>query len=124
MIASVILTVGLVALADLLAVSIRLHMLGRNSTEAVRLAQDKFEELMKLDFSAAPQIQLTGANSLDDDVEDYVDNPSPEYVRRWQVDPGPDGNPDLRQVTVRVIPALADGRVTATVELVTILRHW
>ncbi|MGE0039572.1 MAG: prepilin-type N-terminal cleavage/methylation domain-containing protein [Vicinamibacterales bacterium] len=124
LVASLILTVSLVALGELLAVSTRLFMLGRESTEAVRLAQDKIEELAKADFDTTPGLQLTGANSLDSDVANYFDTPAVGYTRRWQVDAGPDANPSLRQVTVRVIPTLTDRRVAAPVEIVTIVRKW
>jgi Tfp pilus assembly protein PilV len=55
-IAAVILTTALVALAQLLAVSVKMHKLGRDSAQATRLAQDKFEELMKLNFATAPAL--------------------------------------------------------------------
>ena len=46
-----ILTVALVALAELLAVSVRMHQIGRDSADAARLAQDKVEEMMKMNFA-------------------------------------------------------------------------
>jgi prepilin-type N-terminal cleavage/methylation domain-containing protein len=124
LVASLILTVSLVALGELLAVSTRLFMLGREGTEAVRLAQDKIEELGRADFATNPEIQLTGANSLDANVANYFDIPATGYVRRWQVDAGPDANPSLRLLTVRVIPTLNDRRVAAPVEIITIVREW
>lgn len=124
LIASLILTVGLIALADLLAVTIRMHQLGRGSTTATRYAQGKLEELMKLNFSTAPAIQITGQNSLDSNVANYFDTPASGYSRRWQVEAGPGGNAKLRLVTVRVIPVLADRRVAAEARITTILRSW
>ena len=55
-VAAVVLTVALVALAELLAVSVRMHQIGRDSASAARLAQDKFEEMMKMNFNTNPAI--------------------------------------------------------------------
>ncbi len=49
----VILTIGLVSLAELLAISLRMQQLGRNETAAIRLAQDKLDQLSVLNFDAA-----------------------------------------------------------------------
>lgn len=123
--ATVIVTVGLVALAELMAVSLRLQMLGRNETEAVRLAQDKVDQLMSLDFDTAASIQIGG--SLTSDVTNFSDT-SGGYTRRWLVEAGPtdpgSGGTDLRQLTMRVIPNNAESRTTTTFEMVTIIRRW
>ena len=63
MVATLVLTVGLLAMAELLAVSLRMHQLGRNSTTATRLAQDKFEEMMKMNFNTNPAIPVTNCAS-------------------------------------------------------------
>jgi len=44
------------------------------------------------------------------------------YKRRWIISAGPDGDPNLRQVTVRVIPELNDRRVAAPYDLTTVIR--
>jgi type II secretory pathway pseudopilin PulG len=124
LIAGVVVTVGLVALAELLGVSLRMHQLGRTSTSATRLAQQKFEELMKLNFDTNPAIQINANDTLSSNVENYFDVPSPEYVRRWQVAAGPNLHPGLRIVTVRVIPTMEDRRASDTVTLTTVLRSW
>ena len=49
-VAMLVCTVGLVAMAELMAVTLRLQQLGRNSTSAVRLAQDKVDELTTMTF--------------------------------------------------------------------------
>jgi len=123
MIASVILTVGLVALAGLLAVTVRMHQLGRGSTTSYRLAQGKLEELMKLNFNSAASIQITGSDSLGANVANYFDAPA-GYTRRWLVQAGPGGNASLRLVTVRVIPLVADRRTAAEARITTVLRSW
>ena len=122
LIATVVLTIGLVALAELLAVSVRMHMLGRGTTTATRLAQDKFEQMMKMNFTTNPQIQVNGADTLSADVANYFDAPAPGFTRRWQVTAGP--VPRLRLVTVRVIPAVTDRRSSAVVNLTMLVRRW
>lgn len=124
----VILTIGLVSLAELLAVSLRLQQLGRNGTQAVRVAQDKMDQLMSLNFDTNLTIQIGG--SLTANVANYNDTDVPGYRRRWLVQAGPPrpafplGDPDLRLMTIRVIPDLADRRTASPYELVSIIRRW
>jgi prepilin-type N-terminal cleavage/methylation domain-containing protein len=127
LVATVIMTVALVALAGMMAVTLRMQMLGRNQTNAVRMAQSKLDELAGVaqnDWGAAP---VSVGGSLAANVTDFNDTPTSGYTRRWAVAAGPTDPSsqagDLRVVTVRVIPALADNRATATVELTTILRN-
>ena len=121
-----VLTIGLVSLAELLAVSIRLQQLGRNETQAVRLAQDKLDQLMSLNFDTALTIQIGG--SLTADVANYNDTDVQGYTRRWLVAAGPDSAggpvPDLRMITIRVIPDVADRRTASPYDLVSIIRRW
>jgi prepilin-type N-terminal cleavage/methylation domain-containing protein len=122
LVASIILTVALVALAELMAVSVRMHQLGRNSASAARLAQDKFEELMKMNFGTAPAIQINANDTLGANVANYFDAPANTgYTRRWRVAAGPGGNAALRVVTIRLVP---DVRVGADYEVTTVLRSW
>jgi prepilin-type N-terminal cleavage/methylation domain-containing protein len=116
-VAAAILTVALVALAELLAVSVRMHQIGRDSASAARLAQDKFEELMKMNFTNAA-IQVGGA--LDTNTGLYFDVPvNSGYTRRWSVTAGPTGN--TRVVTVRIVPDIPIGN---PFEVTTVLRSW
>ncbi|MFA5909985.1 MAG: hypothetical protein WC815_14490 [Vicinamibacterales bacterium] len=121
----VILTIGLVSLAELLAVTMRLQQLGRNETSAVRLAVDLMDHLRSQNFDLAANIQPGG--SLTADVANYNDT-VPGYRRRWVVAAGPlsaaGAEPNLREITVRVIPEVTDGRTTSTYELVTIIHRW
>jgi type IV pilus assembly protein PilV len=124
MVAMVILTIGLVSLAELLAVSLRLQQLGRNETSAVRLAQDKLDWLETQSFTALPPIAAIAiGGSLTANVTDYNDSEVPGYRRRWLVEAGPDGDPDLRQVTIRVIPDNADRRTASPYDLISIIRR-
>lgn len=135
LIAMVILTVALVSMAELMAITLRMQMLGRNQTSAMRLAQDKIDELMSktfLDAVAAPDVQLGGSLTADD--ANHFDIPVDEdgnmlgYQRRWLVRPGPvDPGVDadsLRIITVRIIPVVNDMRVTNTTDLTSIIRCW
>ncbi len=121
----VILTIGLVSLAELLAVTMRLQQLGRNETSAVRLAEDLMDQLRSLNFDTAPALQIGG--SLSNDVTNFNDT-VPGYRRRWVVAAGPASAagavPNLRQITVRVIPDVSDGRTASTYEIVTIIHRW
>jgi type II secretory pathway pseudopilin PulG len=134
-VAMVVCTIGLVAMAELLAVTLRLQQLGRNSTSAVRLAQDKVDELTTLNFDDAPaaacggSIDANAADHFDVPKEDNgtPDNPNDDaimkgYTRRWIISAGPDGDPNLRQVTVRVIPEVNDRRVAAPYDLTSVVR--
>lgn len=121
----VVLTIGLVSLAELLAVTMRLQQLGRNETSAVRLAEDLMDQLRSLNFDTAASLQIGG--SVSSDVTNFNDT-VPGYRRRWQVAAGPasaaGAEPNLRQITVRVIPEVSDGRTSSTYEIVTIVHRW
>ena len=125
----VILTVALVALAELMAITLRMQMLGRDETSATRMAQQKLDELVGIvpAWNAAPANQIGG--SLTENVNDYNDVPPDQdgYMRRWVVTAGPNdpgsNAGDLRIVTVRVIPNITDNRTRSTVELTTLLRN-
>jgi len=126
LVATVVLTIGLVALAEMMAITLRMQQLGRNETAAIRMAQDKVDQLMSLNFDAAPSIAIGG--SLTEDVANYNDVPTGGYKRRWVVAAGPvdPGSvaADLRMVTVRIIPESPDRRTSSPVELVSVIRRW
>ena len=118
-----VLTVGLVAMAQLLAISVRMHQLSRNTEIATQLAERKFEELMKLNFDTAPAVQITAADSLNNDVANYFDTPTgTPFTRRWLVEAGPVAR--TRRVTVRMVPAQTDRLLYKPVQLTTIIRSW
>ncbi len=139
-VAMLVCTVGLVAMAELMAVTLRLQQLGRNSTSAARLAQDKVDELTTMTFNTAsvnynPEVGCGG--SIEADVADHNDTPledngTPDnaaddtitkgYTRRWIISAGPDGDLNLRQVTVRVLPDVNDRRTSAPYDLTTFIR--
>ena len=79
-VAMCICTVGLVAMAELMAVTLRLQQLGRNSTSAVRLAQDKVDELTTMNFATNPSVFCGG--SLTTDAGNYSDIAMDDMIER------------------------------------------
>lgn len=124
----VIMMVGLVAVAQLLAVSVQTHLLGRRTSEASLLAADKIEELAKLNHATAAAIQISpvSPDPLANNVANYFDQVSFDvangYTRRWQVTAGPTA--DTRRVTVRVLPPVNRQPWLKTVDVTTIVRQW
>jgi hypothetical protein len=117
--------VGLIGMAQMLAVTLRMQQLGRNSTSAIRMAQDKIDELSSMSFTTGASVQCGG--SLATNMANYNDVPTVNgqnqpYRRRWRVQAGPDADPQLRQVTVRIIPNVATRTTTAQVDLVAVIR--
>ena len=136
-VAMMVCTIGLVAMAELMAVTLRLQQLGRNSTSAVRLAQDKIDELTSVSFTSVTNLQMTCGGSLTVNVANHNDIPKEDngtpdnladdtitkgYRRRWVVAAGPDGDTNLRHVTVRVTPDVTDRRTAAPYDLTTFIR--
>jgi len=124
-VAMLVCVVGLIGMAQMLAVTLRMQQLGRNSTSAVRMAQEKIDELSSMSFTAGPQVQCGG--SLATNTANYNDVPlvngqSQPYRRRWLIQAGPDNDPQLRQVTVRIIPEVANRNTASQVELVSVIR--
>lgn len=122
LICTLILTVGLLAIAGLLAVTTQMHFGAREAARATRLAQDKIDELMKLDFDTSAAIAQGGSLTADQ-ANHFETNPDglTGITIRWKVDPGPAN--DLRILTVRVANSRAQlyGR---EVDLSTIIRNW
>ena len=122
----VIMVVALVALAGMMAITVRMQMLGRNQTGAVRLAQSKIDELVNLNFTTNTITNVGG--SLTSDVTSYNDTPLTSgttsvvgYKRRWQIE-AISGQTKVRRLTVRIIPTTNDRRINAQIDLATIIR--
>ena len=121
----VILTVALVALAELMAITLRMQMLGRNETAAVRLIQSKIDQVVNVSFSTTTVANVGG--SLTSDVANYFDTPATGFKRRWQIESMVDPvsgltEAKIRKLTVRIIPTINDRRTNAQVDLSTIIR--
>jgi Tfp pilus assembly protein PilV len=114
-----ILTTGMLAIAALLGVTTQMHIGAREAARSTRLAQDKIDDLMKLNFASAAAVQVGG--SLTADVANYFEQPMTAVTLRWSVAAGP--VTDTRVVTVRVVNLRSQqyGRQT---DMSTIIRQW
>ena len=77
MVASLVLTIGLVGLAQLLAVATIMHSDARQATTGTVLAQAKLDELMKADFSMNSAVALGG--SIASNMANYFDQPESRH---------------------------------------------
>lgn len=115
MIASAILTAGLLGMAMLLATGIQSNALGANTGQALSLAQDKIEQLRNL--PAANAARALGG-SLTTNLVNYYDT-SGIFTRRWSLAAGPAGT---QICTVRVFATTEDYRTRKKVELTTLIQ--
>lgn len=121
LVSTVVLTFGLVAMAELLAFATRMHSDAQQATRATALAQEQVNRLVKLNMGTAPSVQINGADTLGANVANYFDTPQLGITRRWRVVAGPVAN--TRLLTVRVINARAR-QYGGQVDITTILRQW
>ena len=121
MVAMTIFLAASVGVAQLLAMTTRMHIQAQNTTEATRLAESKLDELSSLDFATDPSIQITSADALNQNVANYFDTPDANVIRRWVVTAGPTAT--TRSVTVRVIGGVGSVGERA-VDLTTVFRQW
>lgn len=121
MICTLILTTGMLAIAGLLAVTTQMHMGAREAARSTRLAEDKIDELMKLNLATAPSVAVGG--SLSTNVTNYFEVPASVagVTIRWAVANGPVD--DTRALTVRVVNLRAQ-QYGRQVDLSTIIRQW
>lgn len=115
----VIMTVALVAMAAMMAITLRMQMMGRNETSAVRLIQSKVDQIVNINFSTNPSVDVGGSLTADD--TGYFDTPAAGFKRRWRIDTIT-GETKVRKLTVRIIPTINDRRTNAEVEISTIIR--
>lgn len=115
----VILTVALVSMAEMMAITLRMQMMGRNETAAVRLVQSKMDELVAVNFTSAT---VAVGGSLTADVTNYFDTPADGFTRRWQI-AAIAGETRVRTLTVRVTPTINDRRTNVQIEIATIIRN-
>lgn len=119
LIAMVILTIAMVSMAELMAITVRMQMMGRNETAAIRLAQSKVDELVAVNFTNAT---VAVGGSLTTNVATYNDSPADGFARRWSI-AAIAGETRVRTLTVRVTPTVNDRRTNGVVELTTIIRN-
>lgn len=118
LICTLILTTGLIAIAGLLAVTTQMHVGAREASRSTRLAQEKIDELMKLNFSSDAAVAVGG--SLTSDATDHFETPLAGITLRWAVAAGP--ATDTRVLTVRVVNLRA--QQYRQIDLSTIIRQW
>lgn len=82
-IAILVTTIGLLAIANLAAVAVRTEVFAYHSVEASTLASGKIE-----DIKAG---SLVNGGSLTGNQSGYNDNPTAFFARRWQITDGPAG---------------------------------
>ncbi len=125
LISMLILTIGMMAIAGLLAVTTQMQIGAREAARSTRLAQDKIDELMKLNFSSDPAVAVGG--DLDANATNYSETPIDGsgtpldgITLRWAVAAGP--TDDLRVLTLRVVNLRA--QQYRQTDLTTIIRKW
>jgi type II secretory pathway pseudopilin PulG len=123
LISMLVMTVGLVGMAQLMAVTTVGHSDAREASMGTELAQAKLDELsgMNLATDAAVQITPPSPDSLDQNVADYFDQPAGGITRRWKVEAGP--STGTRIVTLRVINT-ASRQYGDSIYFRTMLRQW
>ena len=119
MICTLILTTGMIGIAGLLAVTTQMHVGAREATRSSRLAEDKVDELMKMDFATDPAVAVGG--SLTADVVNYFETPGDGITLRWSVANGPVASTRIVTVRVQNLRAQQYGR---QVDLSTMIRQW
>jgi type IV pilus modification protein PilV len=120
LVSTLVLTIGLVAMAQLLVVGTVMHTDAREATRSTQLAQEQIDRLVRQPFANAA-LQITGVNTLGANVANYFDLPQAGITRRWNVVAGPVAN--TRLLTVRVINRRAR-QYGAQVDISTIIRQW
>ncbi len=108
-IALMMMTIGVVAAATLVAGVARTQRRATARTEMTEVGQSKIEELRAIASTQAPgaavPVELVVGGSLTASQEDHADTVASgrgrRFVRRWVVDNGPAGTLD---VTIRVVP--------------------
>ncbi len=103
MVAMVITTIGLLAVAGLVGIGIRLQTESRDATTANSLARAKIEELQNYAPTAAERVR---GGSLTTNVANYNDSPDTRFQRRWQIETSPTdaGVPaNTQKITVLIV---------------------
>ena len=112
LVAMVVTMIGLLAVFQLVALSVNIENFSYRSIEANNLAINKIEEL-KVG-------SLTNGGSLTSSISGYSDTTRPDYIVRWQISDGSAGV-STKYVTVQIIPQNT-GIKYASVKLETLIR--
>lgn len=118
LICTLILTTGMLAIAGLLGVSTQMQIGAREAARSMRLAQEKVDQLMKMDFDTAEEVAVGG--SLTENSDNHFEEPLGGITVRWAVADGP--VEDTRVVTIRVVNLRA--QQYRETDMTTIIREW
>jgi prepilin-type N-terminal cleavage/methylation domain-containing protein len=118
LICTLILTTGMLGIAGLLGVSTQMQIGAREAARSMRLAQEKVDQLMKMDFNTDDEVAVGG--SLTENSEDHFEEPLSGITVRWAVADGP--VEDTRVVTIRVVNLRA--QQYRETDMTTIIREW
>ena len=118
LICTLILTTGMLAIAGLLGVSTQMQIGAREAARSMRLAQEKVDQLMKMDFDTADEVAVGG--SLTENSDNHFEEPLGGITVRWAVADGP--VEDTRVVTIRVVNLRA--QQYRETDMTTIIREW
>jgi hypothetical protein len=83
LVAALILSTGVVTMAQLLSIATATNLAARRSTVAVILAEQKLEELRATPWES---LQPSSSSTLEENTEGYVDKVG-IYTRRWSIEP-------------------------------------
>ena len=83
LICTLILTTGMLGIAGLLGVTTTMQFDAREAARSTRLAQEKIDELMKLDFDTDADVAIGG--NADVNAAGYFDQPLDGITVRWEV---------------------------------------
>jgi prepilin-type N-terminal cleavage/methylation domain-containing protein len=119
MIAMLVVTIGLIGMAQLMAVTTVVHSDARETSMGTELAQAKLDEFSGMNLASDAEVQIGG--DLDADVANYFDAPASGITRRWLVEAGP--TTGTRILTLRVINT-ASRQYGDSLYFRTMLRQW
>ena len=83
LVATLIVSTGVVTMAQLLPIAAVTNLAARRSTVAAIAAEQKLEELRTLPFD---ELQISPASALEQNTDGYVDYVG-IYTRRWSIEP-------------------------------------
>jgi prepilin-type N-terminal cleavage/methylation domain-containing protein len=123
LIAMLVVTIGLIGMAQLMAVTTVVHSDARETSMGTELAQAKLDELSGMNLATAAAVQVTppSPDSLEQNVANYFDEPATGITRRWKVETGP--TTGTRILTLRVINT-ASRQFGDSLYFRTMLRQW
>jgi Tfp pilus assembly protein PilV len=103
LVATLIVSTGVVTMAQLLSIAAVTNLAARRSTVAAIAAEQKLEELRTLPFD---ELQISPASALEQNTDGYVDYVG-IYTRRWSIEPVSSASGS--SLVIQVLVTTADG---------------